>query len=126
MDSAAVIVRDRGDRVLLLLRGPTAPQGALQWNLPGGLVEQGETLADAARREVREEAALHVMDMVPLARVRFWGGLMHVFCATTWGGRVRLLDGEHVDHAWVPRSEAPHWNVIPIQREALRVFAQRG
>lgn len=123
MDSAAVILRDRDDRVLLLLRGPTAPLGALQWNLPGGIVEPGESIADTARREAHEEAAVHVVSMLPFARVRFWGGLFYVFCATAWTGRVQLLDGEHVDHAWVPRAEAPHWDVISSQRPVLHSFA---
>lgn len=50
----AVVLDDRG-RVLLGLRD--APP---VWNLPGGGVEPGETLWDAAVREVREEVAVDV------------------------------------------------------------------
>lgn len=48
--SAAVF---RGGRVLLAKRG-FAP-GLGLWSLPGGRVEAGETVAEAAAREVREE-----------------------------------------------------------------------
>jgi ADP-ribose pyrophosphatase YjhB (NUDIX family) len=47
-----------GDRVLLVHRARPPRQG--QWSLPGGGQQLGETLTDAARREVREEAGLEV------------------------------------------------------------------
>lgn len=51
--SIAVI---RGDRVLLAARANAPMRGV--WTLPGGLVEAGETLAEAALRELREEVGL--------------------------------------------------------------------
>jgi mutator protein MutT len=48
----------RRDRVLMAQRGHEPCAGA--WSLPGGAVEVGETLAEAIRREVREETGLEV------------------------------------------------------------------
>ena len=45
-------------RVLLVKRG--RPPGLGRWSLPGGLVELGETTAEAARREVAEECGIAV------------------------------------------------------------------
>ena len=45
-------------RVLLVKRG--RPPGVGRWSLPGGLVELGETTAEAARREVAEECGIAV------------------------------------------------------------------
>lgn len=52
----AVVWRD--GRVLLIRRGK--PPRAGQWSLPGGAQELGETVLEAARREVREETGLEL------------------------------------------------------------------
>ena len=48
----------RGELVLLIRRGK--PPGFGQWSLPGGSQELGETLFEAAQREVLEETGVTV------------------------------------------------------------------
>jgi ADP-ribose pyrophosphatase YjhB (NUDIX family) len=48
----------RGDCILLVERGKEPLKG--YWSLPGGVVEVGETLEEAIRREVREETNLEI------------------------------------------------------------------
>lgn len=48
----------RDGRVLLVRRAKPPRQG--EWSLPGGAQELGETVFEAARREVREETGLEV------------------------------------------------------------------
>ncbi len=62
--AARVVVLDPAGRVLLLgarLTGPTAtPREVLFWYTPGGGVEDGESLREAAVRELAEEIGLCV------------------------------------------------------------------
>jgi ADP-ribose pyrophosphatase YjhB (NUDIX family) len=53
---AAVIFKS--EEVLLVLRGQEPSKGV--WSLPGGLVELGEGLEQALKREVQEETGLSV------------------------------------------------------------------
>ncbi len=64
--AVSVALQD-GDRLLLVKRGRAPSRGA--YAFPGGRVEAGETLEEAARRELGEETGLSVGRLSPLARV---------------------------------------------------------
>lgn len=52
-----IIIELRGGGIILIER-KNPPEG---WAIPGGFVDYGETLEDAARREAKEETSLDVM-----------------------------------------------------------------
>lgn len=61
----------RGDEVLLIERGKGPRTGG--WSLPGGMQELGETVREAAHREIREETAIEIevvalLDVVDMVR----------------------------------------------------------
>jgi 8-oxo-dGTP diphosphatase len=52
----AVVVRD--GKALVIKRAHEPRKG--EWSLPGGLLELGESLQDAVRREIKEETSLDI------------------------------------------------------------------
>lgn len=86
-----------GERVLLVRRGRAPALG--KWSIPGGLVEVGETVEAAVRREVAEECRLevHLHGLVGVVDriVRDAGGRVQYhyvlvdFLATPAGGTAR-------------------------------------
>jgi 8-oxo-dGTP diphosphatase len=55
--AVGVIIRD-GNRIVLIQRAKEPSMGL--WTFPGGAIELGESLHDAACREALEETGLHV------------------------------------------------------------------
>jgi ADP-ribose pyrophosphatase YjhB (NUDIX family) len=62
---AAVSVALKRDMTLLLVKRANEPAKG-QWAFPGGRVEPGETLADAAARELAEETGLGAKTLTEL------------------------------------------------------------
>ena len=59
--AARVILLDEGGRILLQnCCDPSAPDGGSWWNTMGGGVDEGESAAQAAVRELHEETGLRV------------------------------------------------------------------
>jgi mutator protein MutT len=55
------IIIDKQGRLFLARRGAKAKNERGLWEFPGGSVEFGETLADALRREMREELGIEIV-----------------------------------------------------------------
>ncbi len=114
------------NRVLLVRRGRPPADG--QWAIPGGAVELGETLAQAAEREIREEtgirieaqAPIYVFDMVerdPSGRVRFHYVIVDL-AARFIGGELRAGD-DAAEARWVSADEMQDLQVSPPTRQLL-------
>lgn len=88
-DSARVLLL-RGDGSVLLVR--STGEDAFypdMWLVPGGRVERGETVAEAAAREAEEElgVALDGRDLVRVAALAGANGLLHHYLvARRWEG----------------------------------------
>lgn len=97
------VITDSEGRVLLLKR----TYGDLNWGLPGGGVDPGETIHQAILRECREEIGLEVQEPVLTgfyyhSRINAQVGIFR--CSIPEEGVIRL-SAEHSDYRWVPIPE---------------------
>lgn len=123
--AVGAIVVEAG-RVLLVKR--SQPPGKGVWAIPGGRVELGETLKEAAEREVREETGLRVRAREPVytfevikrdgaGRVRFHYVIVDLKAEYLSGG---LNPGDDVSEArWVVPEELNGLLVSQSTRDVL-------
>lgn len=85
------------------------------WSLPKGHVEQGETIEQAALREVTEETGLTAAIVAPLGIIDFWFAVedrrihktVHHYLMRYETGDICDEDQEVVDVAWVGIDDVP-------------------
>lgn len=105
--AASAVITDARGRVVLVKRGKEPQKG--RWSVPGGSVEAGETLEEAAAREALEETGLVVSigrELWTLTTSTDDGRLyeIHDFAATVVSGE--LAAGDDADDArWVRPEE---------------------
>ena len=110
IDVAQALI-ERDGRVLVVRNRRHGPWGDDFWGLPGGRRETGETLAEAAVREVREETGARV-EVERLVSVGEWLHDTHdvffVFRARLVEGEPRVQSDEQVvvEVAWLDPDEA--------------------
>lgn len=111
------LIFDAG-KILLVRRGQEPLKG--WWSLPGGLVETGERLEAAVRREVLEETGLDVLPMSvlevferiipdPQGKAEYHYVLIDYLCRPA-GGSLRA-SSDACDAAWVARSELANYQL---------------
>jgi len=116
----------REGRVLIVRRG--RPPGVGIWTVPGGGVDLGERMADAAIREVREECGIEIQvgDVVGIldniirddnGRIRFHYAIVD-FEAVYVGGSVHTNE-ELLDAAWVTPDELDGYGVAASAKHVL-------
>lgn len=97
---AFVVVNDR-DEVLMIQEARDSCRG--KWYLPAGRMEEGETIEQAAQREVLEETGL-VVEITTLLTVETAGGSWFRFVVTgnQVGGELKAVpDTESLQAQWV-------------------------
>jgi NAD+ diphosphatase len=123
---AVIVLVEDGDR-LLLARGANFPPG--RFSAVAGFVEIGESLEEAARREVREEVGVELADLRYFSSQPwpFGHSLMVGFHARYESGELRPDGTEIVEAGWFGRNALPLLPPpISIARLLIEAFLARG
>jgi 8-oxo-dGTP pyrophosphatase MutT (NUDIX family) len=109
--------------------------GRLEWCLPKGHPEDGETLQQTAVREVAEETGIQGRPLRSLGSVDYWFSadgrrvhkVVHHFLLEAVGGTISVEgdpDREAVDAAWVPLDELEERLTFANERRLARDVSQ--
>jgi mutator protein MutT len=118
-------ITDDAGRLFFARRGPESKNERGLWEFPGGSVEFGETMADALRREMREEFGidiavgklLDVVDHILKEEGQHW--VSPTFLCTIAAGEARIREPQKcAEIGWFLPTEVPQ-ELTQISRENL-------
>ena len=128
-----VLAETRPDAPVALVAHRSA-RGSLQWTLPKGAREEGETVAETALREVREETGLEAELLGPLDTIDYWfvwapertryHKFVHYFLMRFAGGDFSQRDHEMEDAAWFEPDEARRRMAFANERKLLDLIPE--
>ncbi|WP_420433100.1 NUDIX domain-containing protein [Candidatus Poriferisocius sp.] len=108
----AVVVS--GGAILLIRRG--TPPGEGLWSVPGGRVHRGESMADAARRELLEETGLVGEVGEAVGWTELIGRRRHYVVVDFWvtvaPDAAPTAATDATDVAWVDFDELEEWDLV--------------
>ena len=122
-------VINRSGKLLLLQRDASHNRNPSYWEVPGGLIEIGEPLDVALKREVKEETGLMVSPRLanpltfigPPAKPRYLELIYR--CKRVRGEKV-ILSGEHQAFRWATVEEALDLELTPTARALMEFLLE--
>lgn len=119
---------EREGKYLVTRRSKLTAYMPLKWDIPGGIVEPGETVEEAIYREVSEETGLTIQvgsviyvyanrDQLPVRQT-----FQTVYRCKFIDGEVRLNPSEHDTYQWLDYYDIANINAIDFLRELVKSY----
>jgi 8-oxo-dGTP pyrophosphatase MutT (NUDIX family) len=129
VSAGGVVLADTRPDAPVALVAHRSARGALQWTLPKGAQEPGETVTETALREVREETGLEVELIGPLDTIDYWfvwapeqtryHKFVHYFLMHAVGGDFARHDSEMEEADWFTLKRARRQMAFANERKLL-------
>ncbi len=110
----------------LICQRPAGKARALLWEFAGGKVEEGESHAEALKREFMEELAVKIsVDILFYSHSHEYEDIivnLFIYHAKIIQGTIRKL--EHKEIKWIRSHEIDNYNFCPADEEVLEIIKQ--
>lgn len=109
----------------------------MRWQLPKGLIDDGETMEEAALREVREESGIEADLVEPIETIEYWfyanrdgertryHKFVHFFLMHYRSGNVADHDHEVAESRWVTVDAALQMLAFKSERDVVGKAAEK-
>ncbi|MEK4198620.1 NUDIX hydrolase [Cytobacillus sp. FSL K6-0265] len=127
VDVAYSMIVDENEENILMVKNSKHNN----WSPPGGGIEKGETLLEAAIREAKEETGLdiEVGDIVAINEAFMekenFHAIFFTFKAKIIGGEIEINDTETIEEVrWMSIAEAESW--MPYHQKGIRYLLKQS
>jgi len=122
--SAVCVIYDHKGRVLILKRPENDRSFPNVWCLPGGKLDDGETLLDCVHREVFEETEIILISASFLKTCNTGDYEMSFYGGHGVANNVEI-SSEHTAYMWLNLEDIAKYDIAPVTCEVLKEIAER-
>ena len=134
--AGGIVVDIREGRALIAIIARRNRAGRVEWCLPKGHVEPGETLLETAAREVAEETSITGRVILELGTIDYWFAtstnrvhkFVHHYLLEAMSGELSIEndpDHEAIDVAWIALDEVHRRLTFPNERRIAQTAWNR-
>jgi 8-oxo-dGTP pyrophosphatase MutT (NUDIX family) len=127
MQKSSTIALINNNKILLLKRGDTAPWSPGKYCLPGGKLEDNETLVSCAIRELYEETniTLERHQLTPLT-IKYPKYSKVIFVCNKNNPYSVTLNWEHSDYIWATYKDSCYISMVPGLETTIKTLCHWG
>lgn len=119
------IITNNEGKLLITKRAEDNDYMPLKWDIPGGTIEEGETVREALIREVMEETNLNISPVRPiyvysnLSQLPTRQTIQIVYYSRYDSGIIKLNPEEHEEYKWISWTEVDNYDCMDFVKKMI-------